>query len=72
VALWAATRPEAMRLKLDSVRIALGSIVLVPALDLAVASGERVAVMGPSGCGNRRCSPTSQVRWTPRLPRRDA
>ena len=40
-----------MRLKLESVRIALGSIVLVPPLDVAVASGERVAVMGPSGCG---------------------
>jgi putative thiamine transport system ATP-binding protein len=40
-----------MRLKLESVRIALGKQVLVPSLDVAVASGERVTVMGPSGCG---------------------
>ena len=40
-----------MRLKLESVRIALGDVVLVPLLDIAVASGERVTVMGPSGCG---------------------
>jgi putative thiamine transport system ATP-binding protein len=38
-------------LRLDRVEIALGARVLIPALDLVVASGECVTVMGPSGCG---------------------
>ena len=38
-------------LRLRGVEIALGERVLVPALDLAVAAGEVVTVMGPSGVG---------------------
>jgi putative thiamine transport system ATP-binding protein len=38
-------------LRLDAVRIALGSRVLIPALDVVVAPGECVTLMGPSGCG---------------------
>jgi len=40
-----------MRLTLENVRIARGAVVLVPQLDIAVASGERLTVMGPSGSG---------------------
>jgi len=38
-------------LRLDRVRIALADRILVPALDLAIAPGECVTVMGPSGSG---------------------
>jgi len=38
-------------LRLDRIEIALGSRVLIPALDLVVEPGECVTVMGPSGCG---------------------
>jgi putative thiamine transport system ATP-binding protein len=38
-------------LRLQGVEIALGERILVPALDLAVAAGEVVTVMGPSGVG---------------------
>ena len=40
-----------MTLELDAVSIALGGRVLVPRLDLAVAPGETVTIMGPSGSG---------------------
>ncbi|HUI18140.1 MAG TPA: ATP-binding cassette domain-containing protein [Alphaproteobacteria bacterium] len=38
-------------LRLSGVEIALGERALIPALDLAVAAGEVVTVMGPSGVG---------------------
>ncbi|WP_119274377.1 ABC transporter ATP-binding protein [Taklimakanibacter deserti] len=35
----------------DKVRKAFGSVVAIPALDLAIGSGEFVSLLGPSGCG---------------------
>src|SRR4030095_5471704 len=38
-------------LRLDQVGIALPARALIPALDVTVAPGECVTLMGPSGCG---------------------
>ena len=35
----------------DKVRKVFGSVVAIPALDLAIGSGEFVSLLGPSGCG---------------------
>jgi multiple sugar transport system ATP-binding protein len=35
----------------DKVRKTFGAVVAIPALDLAIASGEFVSLLGPSGCG---------------------
>jgi len=42
---------KSMGLTLERVAIALGTATLVPPLDITIASGERVTVMGPSGSG---------------------
>jgi ABC-type Fe3+/spermidine/putrescine transport system ATPase subunit len=41
---------------LEQVRRSYGAVVAVRGVDLRVAPGEFVTLLGPSGCGNASCS----------------